>query len=64
MKSRTGFKGVEISKSGKRYLSHIRYNDKNYRLGGYSTPEEAAWMYDQWAIALHGEFVSTNFEYV
>jgi hypothetical protein len=26
-------------------------------------PKEAAWMYDQWALALHGEFALLNFEY-
>jgi hypothetical protein len=36
---------------------------RQFYLEVFSTPEEAAWMRDQWALALHGEFAVLNYDY-
>lgn len=41
----------------------IFYDGKEFFVGTSKTQDEAAWMYDQWAMALHGAFARTNFEY-
>ncbi|WP_437774112.1 hypothetical protein [Arthrobacter sp. KNU40] len=44
-------------------MSYVNVDGKRYYLGRYYTEEEAAWMYDQWAAVLHGDFAFLNFEY-
>lgn len=56
----SGFVGV--SKNHDRYMATIDATRRIY-IGTYSTAEEAAWMRDQWAMPLHGEFARLNFEY-
>lgn len=71
--SETGYKGVytikgrlkykEKNKDIKIYAARIQSDKEKIYLGQYSTPEEAAYVYDQVAMQLHGEFARTNFFY-
>jgi len=56
--SKSGYKGVARQSQ---YSFQTRVS--KYFVGTYYTPQEAAWMYDQFASQLHGEFARTNFEY-
>lgn len=47
----------------KPWMSYVNFEGKRWYLGRYKTQEEAAWMRDQWAVQLHGEFASLNFDY-
>jgi hypothetical protein len=58
--NKTGYKGVSITKKGN-YLSQIAKDKKNYWLGEYNCPIEAARAYDRKAIDLHGQYAKTNF---
>lgn len=57
----TGYKGIRVSTGNNRWGAVVSLNRKNTRVGTYSTPEEAARMYDMLAIKLQGEFACTNF---
>lgn len=57
------FKGVYFDKRKKLWSSRIAFANKQMRLGYYSSEEEAANMYDQFAIQIHGEFSAPNFDY-
>ena len=52
--TRTGLKGVSLS--GKKFSVRIHYNGKTQCLGSFSSPEEAARVYDRKAFELWGEF--------
>lgn len=59
-KVRTGsYKGV--SKRKNKWVAQIRAHGKNYWLGYYATPEDAARAYDAAAYKLHGAFAKLNF---
>ena len=60
----TGYKGVSVEKRSGNYSSHIMFEGTSIRIGTFNDPAHAAWMYDQWATELHGEFAVLNFEYV
>lgn len=55
----SGYRGV----CKVRYSAEIGYEGKSWRIGSFDTAEEAAWMYDQWALCLYGETAQLNFEY-
>ena len=55
----SGYKGVWRNK--KRWAASITYEGKQYHLGTYDTPEEAAQAYDAGAREYHGEFAALNF---
>lgn len=57
------YKGVSWSRSRELYATYLTYRGKKINLGRFEDPEEAAWMYDQFASQLHGEFAVLNFEY-
>jgi hypothetical protein len=57
-----GFMGV--GKNHSRFYSKIMVETQIVYVGTFDTPEEAGWMRDQWALELHGDFASLNFEYV
>lgn len=61
-----GFKGVRKKPDLllRPYTSVITLDSKRFFIGYFSSPEEAAWMYDQWANALHSEYARLNFDYV
>lgn len=61
--NKSGYKGVKLYRSG-RWASFIRTDGKQYHVGYFDTAEEAAWMRDQWALELHGEFARLNFDYL
>lgn len=58
-----GLKGIRYSNSNgknKKYMPRIRYNDKTFVLGTYEDKNIAAYIYDEAAKLLFGEFASTN----
>lgn len=56
-----GFKGADRRKC---WFSYINIEGKRWYIGNFATEEEAAWMRDQYALALHGDFASLNFVYL
>lgn len=58
----SGFKGITRSRG--KWLAAIGLNGKLFHIGYFDTPDEAGWMYDQWAISLHGEYARLNFDYL
>ncbi|KZF03838.1 hypothetical protein A2J03_06545 [Rhodococcus sp. EPR-157] len=57
-----GYTGV--SRNHARLSAVIAAKTDKLYIGTFDTPDEAAWMRDQWAIELHGDFARLNFEYV
>lgn len=64
------YKGISFADNAKGELRNkwrvritIPQTKKYVEVGRFETPEEAAWMYDQFAIALHGDYARTNFDY-
>lgn len=51
--NKTGFLGVFIHKTSKRYIAQIRVNKKNTHLGSFATPEEASEAYKQAKRLMH-----------
>lgn len=60
----SGYKGVSFNRQVRKYVATIRAGtvDKVY-LGLYEDPQEAAYMYDQFAMQLMGEYARTNYDY-
>lgn len=61
--SGSGYKGVYFRKSTGRYTVYIKCGDTTRHIGVFNTVEEAAYIYDQWALQIYGEFARTNFVY-
>lgn len=61
--NRSGYKGVSYSKPRCKWLVSIKVNNRTVNCGRYATPEEGAYVYDQFMMQLHGEFAYTNFDY-
>lgn len=62
--NKSGFRGVCLEKSSKKWCAFIRtadVNRKQTRIGRFKTAEEAARAYDQAAKKFHGEFATLNF---
>jgi hypothetical protein len=57
-KNKSGFKGVEKTKSG--YVVRIGYLNKKIHVGSFRSAEEAASAYDEAASMHFGEFARTN----
>lgn len=57
------YKGV-CKKDGGRFQASINADYTNFIIGRFDTADEAAWMRDQWALELHGEFARLNFKYI
>lgn len=64
------YKGVTFADSqtgnlAKKWRVKVRvpYTKRNVEFGRFETEEEAAYVYDQWALQVHGEYAKTNFEY-
>lgn len=62
-KNTSGYKGVCRVGSRGRWGAEVVYKGANHWLGVFETAEEAAVTYDLAAMALHGEFAATNFQY-
>lgn len=56
--NKSGFK--RVSRKGKRWVAHISYGGKQYHLGVFDTPEEAAAVYSVAACEYHGAFARTS----
>jgi hypothetical protein len=57
----SGFKGVVRSVHGTAWTAQITHQGKNYYLGKFDDPAEAARAYDAKAIEFRGEFARVNF---
>jgi hypothetical protein len=57
----TGYRG--ISKNKKKWTTKIWEDYKPYNFGTYKTKEEAAYVYDQVVLQIHGEDAYTNFDW-
>lgn len=55
------FKGVSAKPYYKKYHAKIKHNQKDFFIGSFNTPEEAARAYDKKARELFGEFAYLNF---
>ena len=62
--SKTGFRGVSLTKAKGRYKAWITFHGVSISIGTFSDLEESAWYRDQWAIALFEDYATLNFEYV
>lgn len=60
----SGFTGVRRERRTGGFRARVMFNEVTLYIGSFSTAEEAAWMRDQWAIELWGEYASLNLEYV
>lgn len=56
----SGFKGVIVNKTTKKFQAQIRSNSRKIHLGYFNTAKEAAKAYNIAAKKLHGEFASLN----
>jgi hypothetical protein len=56
----SGYKGVYKSSNSSKWGAKIQKDGVNYHLGFFTTPEEAAVVYNQKARELHGEFAYQN----
>lgn len=57
----SGYKGVSIIRSTKKWATQVKIDYKKYYFGCYDTAEEAASIYDTVALQLHGEFARLNY---
>jgi hypothetical protein len=62
-RSRTGFKGVARISSG-RFSASIKAEQWRFHIGTFDTPQEAAWMYDQWALSIWPDGTPLNLKYL
>lgn len=60
--STTGYKGVSLKKAGRKYCAKVVFKGKDFYLGRFSDPVEAARAYDKKAKELFGEFAKLNFD--
>ncbi|UNI71489.1 hypothetical protein [Burkholderia phage vB_BpP_HN04] len=58
--NKSGFKGVSWNSQSSKWKASITFNRKQETIGQSDCPIEAARMYDERAIELHGEFAKTN----
>jgi len=59
----SGYKGVAYDKRQlkRQWIARIRHNGKQYTIGYYATPEEAAHAYDEKAVIYHQGYAKLNF---
>lgn len=58
----SGFRGVTLyhGTSPRKWMAYIRINNRRVHIGNFITPEEAAYVRDQFAIQIYGESYKTN----
>ena len=59
----SGYIGVYKENRCERWSGDIKVDGKKIYVGCYSSPEDAAYTRDQFALQLHGEFANTNFSW-
>jgi hypothetical protein len=59
--NKLGFKGLRWGKNNRKWIAQLGHAGRNYYLGQYGDPRDAARAYDRKAIELFGEFALTNF---
>jgi len=61
----SGYIGVQVDhrKAIKKYYARVNVDDAPVMIGYFEDPAEAAYVRDQMAMQLHGEFAVLNFEY-
>lgn len=57
----SGFKGVVLDKTSRKWKAQITVNGKGFSIGRFKTAEAAALAYDEAAKVVHGTFARTNF---
>jgi hypothetical protein len=62
--NKSGYRGVQWKPEYQRWQSQIMVDYRAIYIASCTSAEEAAWMYDQWALELHGGLAQLNFEYV
>lgn len=60
----SGYKGVTFHKRIKKWMTQIIKDGKRIYLGYFTTPEQAAKVYDEAAKKYHGEFAYSNFPHI
>ena len=58
--SKSKFKGVIFYEKLKKYIARIKFKNKEYYLGVYTNPIDAARAYNDAALKYHGEFAHIN----
>lgn len=58
--SRSQYKGVRLTRGGRKWQARIWDGEREIFLGGYDTAEEAALVYNDAAKRLHGEYARLN----
>lgn len=61
--SSSRYVGVAYYPVTKRWIARIKLSGTQVNIGYFSTELEAAWMRDQYALELHGEFAHLNLQY-
>lgn len=61
---KSGYRGVSQRVGRRRWDAFIRLEKKTIYLGSYVDAEDAAYVYDQAALQLFGEFAVTNFDWI
>lgn len=63
-KKSSKYKGVWKTETvSKPWRANIKMRGQNFYIGRFKTEEEAAWMYDQYALELFGVYARTNLHY-
>lgn len=64
--NKLGLKGVRRNKTSKTgsFHAYIQVDFHWLHIGAFTNAEEAAYVRDQWALQLHGEFARTNYQLV
>lgn len=58
--STSGYKGVSYHKLEGRFMARITVDGETIQIGYFDDPEDAAYAYDQFSLALHGEYGRRN----
>jgi hypothetical protein len=61
-RSKSKYLGVDLNRSGNRWVARIGVNSKKIHLGTFLTEDDAALIYDMHAKAAFGEFANLNFK--